>query len=146
MPVNPIPLGFHTVTPYFVVDGADGFIAFLKKAFNATEHHISRTPNGKVMHAQVRINDSIIMLSDSMPGHGANKPMMYLYVKDADAVFASALAAGGKELQPMKDQFYGDRCGAVTDPCGNPWWIASHVEDVSAEQMAKRQQEMAPKK
>lgn len=138
MAVKPIPEGFHSVTPYMVVRGARELIEFLKQAFGATEGHRTEQPDGTIMHAQLKIGDSPLMIAE---GQGQWKPMpcaIYLYVKDTDATYKQALAAGGKSLMAPADQFYGDRNAGVTDPSGNQWWIATHFEDVSDEEMKKR--------
>lgn len=138
MPVKPIPDGFHSITPYMVVRGARELIDFLKRAFDATEVRRSERPDGAIMHAQLRIGDSPLMLGE---GGEQWKPMpcsIYLYVKDTDAVYNRAIAAGGKSLMAPANQFYGDRNAGVTDPSGNQWWIATHIEDVSEEEMKIR--------
>ena len=138
MAVKPIPDGFHSITPYMVVHGARELIDFLKKAFDATEGHRTAQPDGTIMHAQLKIGDSPLMVAE---GGEQWKPMpcaIYLYVKDTDATYPRAVAAGGKSLMTPADQFYGDRNAGVTDPSGNQWWIATHIEDVSDEEMKKR--------
>ncbi len=144
---NFIPAGFHTATPYLIVRDAARAIDFYKKAFGAAELTRHADPSGKVRHAEIRIGDSPIMLSDESPdfpdwqspqSRGGTPVHLYLYVEDADAVFHQAIAAGAKELLPLKDQFYGDRSGGVTDPFGHVWYVATHVEDVSEEELSKR--------
>ena len=138
MAVKPIPDQYHSVTPYLTAAGTAQLIEFLKKAFGATETERVARPDGGVMHAEVKIGDSMIMLSD---GGGEWKPMptaLYLYVTDADATYKRALAAGATSVMEPATQFYGDRHGSVKDPSGNIWWIATHVEDVSAEDLRKR--------
>ncbi|MGH9611226.1 MAG: VOC family protein [Bryobacteraceae bacterium] len=136
--VKPIPDGFHTATPYLVVDDGDKQIQFLKQAFDATEVHVSRRPNGRMMHAEVKIGDSIIMIGEAQDTWKAMPAMVYLYVEDVDGTFRQATAAGGKTVREVKDEFYGDRSGGVEDSCGNMWWIATHVEDVSREELERR--------
>jgi PhnB protein len=136
--VKPIPDGFHTVTPYLVVEGVPRLIEFLQGAFGAQETERSVDKNGRVMHAQVKIGDSQVMLGEAMEGHPPRPGLLYVYVPDTDAVYAHALAAGGVSLLAPADQFYGDRNAGVKDPCGNQWWIATHVEDVPAEELARR--------
>ncbi|MGH9445385.1 MAG: VOC family protein [Terriglobia bacterium] len=136
--VKPIPDGFHTATPYLVVDDGDKQIQFLKQAFDATEVHVSRRPNGRMMHAEVKIGDSIIMIGEAQDTWNAMPAMVYLYVEDVDGTFRQATAAGGKTVREVKDEFYGDRSGGVEDPCGNMWWIATHLEDVSREELERR--------
>ncbi len=138
MPVKPIPDGYHTVTPYLVVEGAAKLIDFMKQAFGAEERGRMGPPGGPVMHAEVHIGDSVIMLADA---GGENPPipaMIHLYVEDADATYQRALQAGATSLREPADQFYGDRSGGVRDAFGNQWWVATHVEDVSPEEMEKR--------
>ena len=144
--VKPIPEGYHTATPYLIVKDAARAIEFYKKAFGATE--LMRMPGtgGKIGHAEIKIGDSPIMLADEVPGMGFRSPeslggspiSILLYVEDVDVVFSEALAAGAKVQKPVADQFYGDRSGGVTDPFGHVWYIATHKEDVSPEEMKKR--------
>jgi PhnB protein len=148
--VEPIPEGMHTVTPHLICAGAAEAIEFYKKAFGAVE--LSRVPgsDGKVMHASIRIGDSVIMLNDENPQWGALGPKslpgspvtIHLYVEDADAVFAQAVAAGAKATMPLDDTFWGDRYGKVEDPFGHQWSIGTHVRDVSPEEMQKAMAEM----
>ncbi len=146
MPVKPIPDGYHTVTPYLYIRGAAAAIDFYKKAFGATEMFRMPGPGGRVMHAEIKIGDSPIMLADEFPDMGARSPQtlggvsssILLYVEDVDARFARAVEAGAKVQRPLKDQFYGDRSGTVEDPYGHVWTIATHKEDVSAEDMQRR--------
>ena len=147
--VKPIPEGFHAVTPYLVVDDADKAIAFYKNAFGATEVVRMPGPGGKVMHAEIQIGDSRIMLSSEMSEMGAKSPKAYggspasihLYVKDADAAFKKAIAAGATEQLPVTEMFWGDRFGKVKDPFGYGWSIATHIKDLTPEQIKKGQQE-----
>jgi uncharacterized glyoxalase superfamily protein PhnB len=139
MAVKPIPEGFHTVTPYLLVAGVSNLIEFLKQAFAAEEIHRSAMPDGTVMHAQVKIGDSMVMMGEA---GGEWKPMpvmLYLYVDDVEAWYHRALKAGATSVRELTDEFYGDRVGGVQDPSGNQWWMATHVEDVSPEEMARRQ-------
>lgn len=144
--VKPIPEGYHTATPYLIVRDAARAIEFYKKAFGAIELLRFPSPDGKIMHAEIRIGDSPIMLADEVPEMGARGPeslggspvSILLYVEDVDALFSQAVAAGAKVQRPVKDQFYGDRSGGVTDPFGHVWYIATHKEDVSPEEMRKR--------
>src|ERR1035437_3384908 len=126
--VKPIPDGAHTVTPYLVVEGVPKLIDFLKQAFGAEELFRMARPDGGVMHAEVKIGDSMIMIGEAM-GQWKPKPCsLYLYVEDVDAVYQRAIQAGGTSVGEPKDQFYGDRSGGVTDPCGNHWEIGrAHV-------------------
>lgn len=143
---NPIPEGFHTLTPHITVNGAASYIDFLKRAFNAVE--VSRSPGlgGKLMHAHVRIGDSALMFHDPFPEFGAppvaegNWPLaLHLYVPDADAVFAQAKAAGCEVTMTLADQFWGDRYGQVKDPFGFTWAIATHIEDPTAQEIKERE-------
>jgi PhnB protein len=134
---KPVPDGFHTVTPYIVVPGIASLIEFAKKAFGAKEVYVSRRPDGSVMHAEIKIGDSIVMMGES--AEGKHFPaMLHLYVGDADAVYASAIAAGAKSMRAPMDQPYGDRSGGVEDAFGNQWWVSTHIEDVSSEELEKR--------
>ena len=145
MAVRPIPEGFHTITPYLVVRDAAKLIDFLKHAFDAKEVHRS-TADGVIRHAQLTIGDSPLMLAE---GGEQWKPLpcaMYLYVKDTDATYQQAVAAGGTSLMAPADQFYGDRNAGVVDPSGNQWWIATHIEDVSDAEMSKRFDEAMKKR
>jgi uncharacterized glyoxalase superfamily protein PhnB len=140
MAVKPIPEGYHSVTPYLVVRGAAKLIDFLTQAFEAKEIFRMPRPDGTVMHAEVKIGDSIVMMGEAM---GDMQPMpgtMYLYVHDADAVYRRALQAGATSVMEPADQFYGDRHGGVKDPAGNHWWIATHKEDVPPDELQKRAQ------
>jgi PhnB protein len=138
MPVNPIPPGHHTVTPYLTVRGADRLLDFVKRAFAATERELQKRPDGTIRHAEVQIGDSMVMIAEA---RGEWKPIesaLYLYVKDTDATYRSALKAGATSLMEPADQFYGDRNAGVKDPVGNVWWIGTHVEDVPPAEMARR--------
>lgn len=146
MPVSPIPEGYHTVTPYLILKNAAAAIEFYKKALGAVELFRMQAPGGKIGHAEIRIGDSPVMLADEYPDMGYKGPeslggtsvSLMVYVADVDKVYAQAIAAGGKELRPLQNQFYGDRSGTLSDPFGHMWTISSHVEDVSEEEMAKR--------
>jgi PhnB protein len=141
---KPIPDGFHTITPYLVVDGAEKVIRFMKEAFGAQPvFEPMMRPDGKIMHAEFRIGDSIVMISDASERARATSDMLYLYVPNVDAVYQKALKAGGTSLMEPADQFYGDRSGGVTDPAGNRWHIGTHVEDVSPAELKKRAAEFA---
>ena len=143
MPAKPIPEGYHTATPYLVVKGADKTIEFMKQAFGATpSFEPMMSPDGKVMHADLMIGNSHVMLSEATDQHPAMKSMIHLYVPNVDAVYQRAVAAGGKSFQEPKDQFYGDRGAGVKDPSGCAWYIATHIEDVSMQDLKKRAEEM----
>ena len=140
------PPGFHTATPYLIVDGAARALEFYQQAFGATELFRMPMPNGKVCHAEMQIGDSRLMLADEFPEMGARGPLsiggtplgLMLYVADCDAMFARAVALGAKALMPLTDQFYGDRSGTLLDPFGHKWTIATHTEDVAPEELEKR--------
>jgi len=147
--VDPIPQGYHSVTPYLIVDGAVAAIEFYKSAFGAVE--VMRLPMGdRIGHAEVKIGDSHVMLADEFPGMGHLGPRarggttvsLLIYVPDVDAAFDKAVAAGGKVDRPVADQFYGDRAGTLTDPFGHQWTLATHVEDVSVEECQRRMEAM----
>ena len=148
MTANPIPDGYHTVTPYLIMNNAAGAIEFYKRAFGATETMRIELPPGKVGHAEIRIGDSAIMLADESPDMGARSAQsiggspvsILLYVEDVDATFERAVAAGSKVQRPIEDKFYGDRSGSVTDAFGYTWHIATRKEDLSAEEVRKRAQ------
>jgi PhnB protein len=147
--VKSIPEGYHSITPYLAIAGAADAIAFYKKAFGATEVMRMAAPGGKVGHAEVEIGGSRIMLSDEYPDMGFRGPKaiggspvgLHLYVEDVDAVTRQAVAAGAKELRPVKDQFYGDRTGSIEDPFGHVWHIATHKEDLSPDELKRRADE-----
>jgi PhnB protein len=134
--VKPVPEGYHTVIPYIVVPDVGKLIDFAKQAFGATEVNVSKLPDGSVMHAEIKIGDSIIMMGAS--GDKTFLAMLHLYMEDVDGVYQRAIQAGGKSLREPTDQFYGDRSGAVEDAFGNQWWIATHLEDVTPEEMERR--------
>ena len=139
MAVKPIPDGFHSVTPYITVRNAGKVIAFLKAAFNAEmDHDPIRRPDGSVMHAQVKIGNSRVMIAEEMEGIKAAPATLYLYVPDVDMVYSRAVKAGGENIMEPTDMFYGDRSGGVKDPSGNSWFVATHIEDVAPAEMAKR--------
>ena len=150
MGVKAIPEGYHSVTPYLIIDGAAEAIRWYSEALGATE--VMRMPMGdKIGHAEIRIGDSVIMLSDEWPDYGKLSPKkrggatagFMIYVEDADSAFDRAVAAGATVDQPVQDQFYGDRSGSFTDPFGHSWTIATHVEDVPEEEMCRRMEEFA---
>jgi PhnB protein len=145
--VKEIPKGFHTVTPYLTVSDAARAIDFYKQAFGAEEVLRVDAPNGKVAHAEIKIGDSIIMLSEEMPGYsrspqslGGTAVNIFLYVKDVDQVFQQAVAAGAKVNMPVNDMFWGDRYGQVTVPFGHSWSLATHKEDLLPDELRKRSQ------
>jgi PhnB protein len=154
MAVKPVPEGYHTVTPYLIVKDAAKALDFYAKALGAKARMKMDGPGGKVMHAEVQIGDSVVMLADEFPEMGAKSPQtiggtpvgICLYVPDVDALFKQAIAAGAKEERPVMDQFYGDRSGTLLDPFGHKWTIATHKEDLSPEEMGKRAAEWMKKK
>ncbi len=136
--VNPVPEGFHTVTPYVVVEGAERFLQFIEKAFNGKTNFIMKQPDGKVMHATAKIGNSLIMICDAMEDAPAQSVILYLYVEDADAVFNKAKQQKTTVVREMENQFYGDRVGALKDEWGNVWWVGSQVEEVDRAELEKR--------
>jgi PhnB protein len=144
--VKAIPDGYHNVTPYLFVRSAASAIDFYKNVFGATEIVRMAGPNGKIMHAELKIGDSIVMLADENPQTGVMSPQtvggfsagFHVYVENADAVIQKAVENGAKALRPIKNQFYGDRSGSILDPFGHMWSVATHIEDVSPEEMRKR--------
>ena len=138
MAVEPVPHGFHTVTPYLVLSGVARLIDFLKEAFDAKEMHRSTRPDGTVMHAQVMIGDSPVMMGEVFGDFQPKTAALYLYVPDTDALYKRAVAAGAVSIMEPMDQFYGDRNAGVKDFAGNEWWIATHIEDVPAGELEKR--------
>ena len=145
MAVKARPDGYHTVTPYLVVDGAAKLIEFMEEVFDAEEVERIAAPGDRVGHAEVRIGDSRIMLGDAHGEHAPMQAMLYVYVDDADATYQRAVAAGATSVQSPMDHFYGDRSGAVKDSCGNLWWIATHIEDVPSDELQRRAQEAMQK-
>jgi PhnB protein len=149
MAVKPIPEGYHTLTAYLAVDDASAAIEFYKKAFGAKERMRMDAPRGKIGHAELEIGDSLIMLSDPFPQSQVKPPQevggttmsIFMYSDDVDVAIQKAVAAGATVAQEAQDMFWGDRFGTVTDPYGHHWSIATHVEDVSPEEMAKRGKE-----
>ena len=138
MPVKPIPDGYPAVIPYLMVRDAARFIEFLSTVFAARVTEQLKRPDGKIGHTEVRVGDSMIMLSEEADGHPATPVMLHLYVEDVDAVFDRAVRAGGTVVAKPEKQFYGDRSGGVKEPCGNTIWIATHVEDVAPDELKRR--------
>ncbi len=136
--VKPIPEGYHSLTPIVTVEGAPNLIDFLKQVFSAEEDEIYKGPDGRVIHAELIIGDSIIMISDATSEFPALPAMINVYTEDVDAAYKRALKAGATSLREPTNQFYGDRSAGVKDAHGNQWWIATHVEDVSAEELERR--------
>ncbi|WP_331769806.1 VOC family protein (plasmid) [Embleya sp. NBC_00888] len=149
MSVKPVPEDYPRVTPYLCVDGAAAAIDFYVSVLGATERMRMPAPGGKIGHAELQLGNSVVMLADEYPDMGFRSPKtvggtpvtLHVYVEDVDAVFASALAKGSTELRAVKNEFYGDRTGQFEDPFGHRWSVASHVEDVPEDEMAKRAEE-----
>jgi len=139
MSVKPIPQGYSTVTPYLLAEDAEKLIDFLKAAFAATSTECVRDKQGRIAHAELKIGDSMIMVGGKKDT-STSSAMLYVYVEDTDATYKQALTAGGTSLMEPANQFYGDRNAGIQDPCGNKWWIATHIEDVSPEELKKRAQ------
>ena len=142
--IKAVPPGFHTLTPHLVVRNAKDALEFYKKAFNAEIGNVAYMPNGKVMHASLRIGDSQLMLNDEMPEYGVLSPLsaggnsavtIHIYTENVDEAFNRAVSAGAQVKMPLMDQFWGDRYGVVTDPYGHKWSVASHIRDMSPEEM-----------
>jgi PhnB protein len=154
MAVKPVPDGYHSVTPYLIVRGGARALDYYKQAFGAEERFRMDGPGGSIGHAEIQIGDSIVMLADENPAWNAKAPeigtpppvQLMIYVDNVDAIFGRAVAAGAKEIQPITNQFYGDRSGTLADPFGHVWTIATHVEDVPPEEMARRAAEYTAKK
>ena len=144
--VRHIPEGYHSVTPYLCVADAAGALEFYRKAFGATELSRIPGPSGRIGHAEIKIGDSIIMLADEFTEHNFRSPgslggspvAIHLYVEDVDGVVGQAVAAGAKLVKEVKDQFYGDRNGSIEDPFGHVWYVSTHKEDITPEEMEKR--------
>ncbi|HEX3952333.1 MAG TPA: VOC family protein [Stellaceae bacterium] len=144
--VKPIPDGYPALTPYLIVADGVGALAFYAKVFGATERLRLTRPDGKLGHAEMTVGGCVIMLADEYPSMGAKAPAafggspvsLHLYVEDVDAVFARAIAAGATEIRAVSNQFYGDRSGAVKDPFGHTWHIATHIEDVPPDELDRR--------
>jgi uncharacterized glyoxalase superfamily protein PhnB len=145
MAVKPIPDGYHTVTPYLVVADAEAQIDFLKNAFGGEETFRHKDDKGRVSHAEVRVGNSVLMIGQARDQWKPMPAMFYLYVEDVDAVYKRAVEAGAKPIQEPTNQAYGDRSGGVEDSLGNQWWVGTHVEDVSPEEIERRYSEMAKK-
>jgi uncharacterized glyoxalase superfamily protein PhnB len=140
MSAKPIPDGYSAVTPYLIAKDVDKVLDFVKKAFNATEVEVHRDDAGRVVHADVTIGGAHIMMGQSTDKWPERLGSIHLYVPDADATYRAAIAAGATSLYEVTTQFYGDRSGGVEDPAGIAWWISTHVEDVSPEEMERRMQ------
>jgi PhnB protein len=143
MAVKAIPEGFRTITPYFNVREPIQFIEFLKQAFDAKDTYVAKLPDGSLLSAEVRVGDSVVIVGADVEdrkrgeSHSA-RVKLWMYVKDVDAVYKKAIQAGAKSIEEPADQFWGDRSGVVKDPEGNEWWIATHKEDMSTEELVRR--------
>jgi len=149
--VNPIPEGYHSVTPYLCIKDAARALEFYKESLGAKEVTRMNGPDGKIAHAEIKLGDSMIMIAEENPQNEVRSPQslggstvsIFLYVDNVDALFNKALSAGAKQVQPLADQFWGDRYGRLTDPFGHSWSLAQHIEDVAPEEMGRRAQEAA---
>lgn len=146
MAAQPIPEGYHTLSPYLAVDDGAGAIEFYKRALGATEKSRMEGPGGKIMHAELAIGDSVVMLSDAWPGSSTQSPKqagtatagVFIFTEDIDALFKQAVDAGATSVSDPEDMFWGDRFGTLTDPFGHVWHMATHIEDVSEDEMRQR--------
>ena len=146
MSVPPVPAGYHSVTPYLVVHDGEAALKFYQDAFGAQEVMRLNAPDGKIGHAEIKIGDSHVMLADEHPDMGALGPQtiggspvsLLIYCEDVDTTFQTALAAGGTEERPVQDQFYGDRSGVLKDPFGHRWSVATHIEELTPEELDAR--------
>ena len=153
MAVKPIPVGYHSVTPYLIIKGAADAIEFYKQAFGATELFRFPAPDGKIGHAEIKIGDSPIMLADEFAEMGYKGPQalggspvsLMIYLEDVDTVFNRAVEAGASVKEAVQDKFYGDRTGTLTDPFGHVWHVSTHKEDVSMEEMEERAKQASAK-
>jgi PhnB protein len=147
--VNAIPQGYHTVTPSLMVRGAEQALDFYRKAFNAEETLRMPGPDGKIMHAEFRIGNSVMMLGEEMPNMGGKSPQalggspvsFFIYLENVDQAWQRALDAGAKQVMPLADMFWGDRAGCVDDPFGHHWWLAQHIADLTPDEIKKGQEE-----
>ncbi len=145
--VKAVPPGFHTLTPHLVVRKAEQALEFYKNAFGAEVLHVAHMPDGKVMHASLRIGDSMLMLNDEFPDYGTLSPLstggsavtIHIYTENVDAAFNRAVSAGAQVKMPLADQFWGDRYGVVADPFGHKWSLGAHIKDMSPEEMQREQ-------
>ena len=144
--VKPVPDGYHTITPYLIVNGAAAAIEFYKRAFGATEVMRMPAPDGRIGHAELQLGDCRVMLADEYPQMDCRGPksvggtpvFLHMYVDDVDAVVKQAVAAGARVVRPVQDQFYGDRMGTVADPYGHVWHVSTHKEDLSMDELRAR--------
>lgn len=143
MAVKPIPDGYHTVTPYLIVSDVAGMVDFLEQVFDVKEKEIMRQPDGSIMHAEVRVGNSPIMMGEATDDFAPMPSMLHVYLEDVDDAYQRALAAGATSLREPTDEFYGDRAAGVQDAFGNQWWMATHVEDVPPEELQRRAEAQA---
>jgi uncharacterized glyoxalase superfamily protein PhnB len=136
-----VPKGYHTVTPFLMVNDARGLIEFIETALDGRVTSMMKQEDGKIMHATVQIGDSLVMIADTMSGSQPMPAMLYLYVDDVDALYRQAINANGTSIREPVDEFYGDRSAGVRDEWNNQWWFATHIEDVSDEEMERRKEE-----
>ena len=137
--VKPVADGLHTLTPYLVVDGAEKLVTFMQNALGAQyDHEPAKRPDGKIMHATLKIGDSMLMISESSEQAKATNTTLYVYVPNVDATYQKALKAGATSVMEPADQFYGDRSGGVKDPAGNSWYFGTHIEDIAPAELKKR--------
>jgi uncharacterized glyoxalase superfamily protein PhnB len=141
MSVSPIPEGYSRVSPFLICNNAEAVLNFIVKTFDAQPRGTMKTPEGKIGHSEVKIGDSVIMLSDGSPDYAPSPAVLHVYVENVDETFPKALASGGTVEREVQQTFYGDRNGAVKDPGGNTWWISTRVENVSPEEMERRMKE-----
>lgn len=142
MSVKPIPEGYSQVSPYLLTEKADEVYEFILKTFEGVDRGVMRMPDGTLAHGEIKIGDTVIMVSSCTDQYPALRSMVHVYVENSDETVARALASGGVEVRPVELQFYGDRAGEVKDPGGNSWWIATRVENVSDEEQERRMKEM----
>ena len=143
---KPVPKGFHTVTPYITAQHADKVIAFMQQAFGAEfDHEPMKRPDGSLMHATLRIGDSMVMIAQATESAHAMPASLYLYLPNVDATYQLAIKAGATSVMEPADQFYGDRCGGVKDSAGNQWFLATHIEDVQVGELKRRAAEFFKK-
>lgn len=140
MAVNPLPAGYPVVIPYLLTSHADGLVAFIEQALGGTLHEASRLDDGSIRHAELRLGDSMVMVGQAAGERPPMPTMLYHYVTDVDAVYQRCLAAGAESLAPPSDMWYGDRVAGVRDAWANQWWLSTHIEDVSGEELARRWQ------
>lgn len=144
--VKPIPDGYHTVTPFLMANDATALLVFIKKAFKGHITSMMQSDDGIVRHSTIQIGDSQVMVASASETYEAMPCMLHLYVDDVDAVYEQAIKAGGASIREPLNEFYGDRSAGVKDSCGNQWWIATHIEDVSDEEMKEREENFTRKK